>query len=72
MQLEPVLIRNEIITMSRIMQLIDSTSSSCVSRAQYYYWRTKHNDDTIPQVPNVDFAPNSRAVLGEKDCRRAF
>jgi len=76
MQLETVLIRMKSSPCHEIVQWIYSISASCVSRAQYYYWHTKHSDDfchTTPQVPNVDFVPNSRAVLNEeKDCRRAF
>jgi len=58
-----------------IMHLIDSISVSCVSRAQYCYWRTKHGDDchTIPKASNARFVPNSRAVWKrEKGCRHAF
>jgi len=75
-QLEPVLIRMKCSLCHVTMQLNDSISASCVSRTKYYYWLTKHADDfcyTIPQVLNVDFAPNKRAVLDEEnDFRRAF
>jgi len=51
------------------MQLIDAISASCLSCAQYWYLHTKHADDfcrTIPQVPNADSAPDSRAALNEE------
>jgi len=76
MQLEPVLIRNEIFTLSRnyAVDCLD-IGIMCLARSILLLF-TKNNDDrrhTIPKSSSVHFAPNSRAVFnGEKDCGRAF